>query len=144
MAPWGAGFRRLALVPFLALRVLAWTVWIFIGSLIAHKLVWVDPSPAPLREPDFWWSVAFSFGVSLTVTFMLTISQLLGPGVLWDLVRGRYHRPRIDERAVAFIDLKGSTALAEKIGPEHFLEAMGRFVDLVSREARASGGTVYG
>ncbi len=144
MAPWGAAFRRLALVPFLALRLLAWTVWIFLGCLIAHQLVWVDPSPAPLREPDFWWSVGFSFAVSLSVTFLLTISQLLGPGVLWDLVRGRYHHPRTDERAVAFIDLKGSTALAEQIGPERFLEAMGRFVALVSSEARASEGTVYG
>ena len=143
-APWGAGFRRLPLAPFMVIRVTVWGVWILVGSLIANLTVWVTPAPDPLAEPDFWWTFVFSLAVSASVTFMMTVSQLLGPGVLGDLIIGRYHRPRTDERAVAFIDLKGSTALADRIGPERFFDAMSRFAALVSDEVRASGGKIYG
>lgn len=143
-APAGARFRRLPLAPFMLLRVTGWTAWIIAGALIANATVWTTPSDAPFAEPDFWWTVGFSFLVSMSVTFILTVSQLLGPGVLGDLMMGRYHRPRTEERAVAFIDLKGSTALAARIGPERFLAVMARFASLVSAEVRAAGGQTYG
>lgn len=145
MQDWpGAWIRRLPLAPFLLIRTAAWSGWILLGSLIANATVWVTASPTPLSEPDFWWTVGFSYAVALSVLVLMSVSQLLGPGVLADLLIGRYHRPRTEERAVAFIDLKGSTALAEAIGPERFLEAMGRFADAVSEMARDSGGSIYG
>jgi len=142
-APWGAAFRRQPLLIFMGGRLLVWAGWIVAGSLIANQTVWITPVAEPLAEPDFWWTIGFSFLISTVATATLTISQLLGPGVLADLMLGRYHSPQTAERAVAFIDLKGSTALAERIGPERFLEAMSRFVTLVSTEIRAVEGRVY-
>jgi adenylate cyclase len=142
--PAGAGWRRLPLAGFMAARIGVWGAWIVIGSLIANATVWETPAPSPFVEPDFWWTIGFSFAIATVASISISISQLLGPGMLWNLIRGRYYRPRTEEMAVAFIDMKGSTALAERIGPEHFFEAMTRFAALVSDAIQLSGGTIYG
>jgi len=142
-APAGAAYRRWPLLPFILGRLSIWGAWIFVGSLIANETVWLTTSETPLREPDFWWTVGFSFLVSTSAAFLLTVSQLLGPGVLADMMMGRYHRPRTEDRAVAFVDLKGSTALAERIGTEAFFDAMTDFADLVAAAVRRSDGQIY-
>src|SRR5215468_1160218 len=62
-------------------------------------------------------SVIFSFVTTWFFIFMLQISQIIGGRTLRDWVMGRYHRPRREERFFLFIDIAGSTALAERIGP---------------------------
>ncbi len=56
---------------------------------------------------------------------------------------GRYHRPRSEERFFLFVDIVGSTALAERIGPA----AVHRFLDRVFRLASDPiddyGGEIY-
>ena len=142
-APAGQWLRRTPLWQFLALRFGSWAVWIFLGSLIANRLVWTAPLDDPLASGDFWLSIAFSFAAGLTSVFVLTVDGLLGRGVLVNLLRGRYHRPSVEERAVVFLDLKNSTGLTERLGPERFLDLLGRFIALVSQEVRRAGGATY-
>ncbi len=142
-APAGQRLRRRPLWQFLTLRFGAWSLWILLGSLIANRFVWAAPLADPLAQADFWLSIAFSFAAGLTCIFLLTVDELLGPGVLVNLLRGRYHRPLTEERAVVFLDMKNSTGLAERLGPERFLDLLVRFVDLVSEEVRRAGGATY-
>lgn len=62
-------------------------------------------------------SIIFSFAVTGAVIFLLQISQIVGGRTLRDWVMGRYHRPRREERFFLFVDIAGSTTLAERIGP---------------------------
>ena len=142
-APTGQRFRRRPLWQFLALRFGAWAAWILLGTLIANQLVWAEPLAEPLATGRFWLSIAFSFAIGLTSVFLLTVDELLGPGVLINLLRGRYHRPSTEERAVVFLDMKNSTGLTERLGPERFLDLLGRFVAMVSQEVRRAGGATY-
>jgi len=50
------------------------------------------------------------------INFALEIERLVGPGNLWRLLIGSYRRPREEERIFLFMDLKGSTTIAEKLG----------------------------
>jgi adenylate cyclase len=52
----------------------------------------------------------------LALTFLLEIRRKVGPGNLWALLTGRYHRPREESRVFLFLDLKGSTSIAERLG----------------------------
>jgi adenylate cyclase len=52
----------------------------------------------------------------LSLTFLLEVRRKVGPGNIWPLLIGRYHRPREENRVFLFLDLKGSTALAERLG----------------------------
>ena len=60
--------------------------------------------------------VSFAFG------FFKTVDRKFGPGNLWKLIAGTYHHPREEELVFMFLDLKGSTALAERLGHMKFSE----------------------
>jgi adenylate cyclase len=58
--------------------------------------------------------------VVVWVNFLLEIRSLVGQGNLWRLVTGHYRRPRAEERVFLFMDLVGSTSIAEKLGHERY------------------------
>ncbi len=61
----------------------------------------------------------FSFFVFL-MNFIIVINKKFGPGVLIDLLRGKYYHPREEQLILLFIDLKGSTTIAESMGHEKY------------------------
>jgi adenylate cyclase len=50
------------------------------------------------------------------LAFILEVRRKVGPGNLGALLTGRYHRPREEDRVFLFLDLKGSTSIAEQLG----------------------------
>jgi adenylate cyclase len=79
-------------------------------------------------EEAFWrlgifysnWSVytiiLYAVLVSVAINFVKLVSRKFGPGVLIDLLKGKYHTPQEEERIFMFLDLKASTTYAEKLG----------------------------
>ena len=61
------------------------------------------------------WMVYFLLTV-LLMNFIVQINRKLGPGNLKNLVLGKYHRPKDEHRIFLFLDLKGSTTIAENLG----------------------------
>ena len=47
---------------------------------------------------------------------MLDVNRLLGQNVLLNFITGRYHQPRLEERVFLFLDMVGSTGIAERLG----------------------------
>jgi len=104
--------------PFLVTLLVKGLVY---GSLIAFVNV-VEPGTWLLGVPRGTGrlqlvSAVFSFVATAAFIFMLQISQIIGQRTLRDWVLGRYHRPRHEDRFFLFIDIAGSTTLAERIGP---------------------------
>ncbi|MBI1193952.1 MAG: adenylate/guanylate cyclase domain-containing protein [Bacteroidetes bacterium] len=62
--------------------------------------------------------------ISFFTMFMLQINDKFGPGVLWKFLMGQYHQPRQEERIFLFLDMKSSTAIAEKIGNEQYFRLL--------------------
>jgi adenylate cyclase len=56
----------------------------------------------------------------LGLAFLLEVRRKVGPGNLSALLTGRYHRPRQEDRIFLFLDLKGSTAIAERLGHSRY------------------------
>jgi adenylate cyclase len=61
-------------------------------------------------------TIVFSSAAALGVNFLIQVSNLLGPRTLINFFTGRYHRPRQENRFVLFVDITGSTSLAERLG----------------------------
>lgn len=61
-------------------------------------------------------TIVFSGAASLAVNFVLQVSNLLGPRTLVNFFTGRYHEPSQENRFVLFVDIAGSTGLAERLG----------------------------
>jgi adenylate cyclase len=110
--------RAVEQAPFL---VTLFTKGLLYGSLIALTNV-VEPGTllvgVPRATPTLQAvSVLFSFAVTGAVIFILQISRIIGARTLRDWVLGRYHRPHREDRFFLFVDIAGSTMLAERIGP---------------------------
>jgi adenylate cyclase len=60
----------------------------------------------------------------LFINFILQVNRKFGPGNLIKLTTGKYCTPKIENRIFMFLDLKGSTSIAEKLGHEKYSELM--------------------
>jgi adenylate cyclase len=70
-------------------------------------------------EPDrssFWTATIYSAAISIAINLQLAIGNLIGPRALSNFITGRYHVPVTENRFVLFVDIAGSTGLAERLG----------------------------
>jgi hypothetical protein len=121
--------RQLPFLPYLALRSLLYPGIILLVLIASNLRVGITRA-----------DIAFSLAMSLGFNLLLGVNDLLGPGVLFAFVAGRYYHPRREERILLFIDMRASTAVAERLGEEHFLDFLNRFItdlSLVIAEAGA-------
>lgn len=75
--------------------------------------------------------------------FLLQMSRLIGDRTLRDILFGRYHRPRAEERFFLFVDIAGLTPLAERIGPNAVHRFLGEVFRLASDPIDDHDGEVY-
>lgn len=68
----------------------------------------------------FYLLVVYYFFMTLVISFIIQVNKKYGPGILLPLLLGRYRDPREEERIFMFMDLKSSTATAEKLGHLHY------------------------
>lgn len=64
----------------------------------------------------FYLLLIYYFFMNLVISFINQVNKKYGPGVLLPLLLGRYRHPKEEERIFMFMDLKSSTATAEKLG----------------------------
>lgn len=68
-------------------------------------------------------------GVSVVTIIALQVNKKYGPGVFRNFLLGRYFHPKKEERIFMFLDLKGSTSIAEKLGEEKFFNFIKDFYE---------------
>jgi adenylate cyclase len=124
-APIGAPFRRTPFLLHLCLKALVYLI-VFLGAVAASQWMTSD-------EFAFWirtrpGDILFFFAVSLVISFLFDVNRLLGQNVLLSFMTGRYFRPRVEQRVFLLIDMKNSTAAAERLGEVDFHRLLNRFV----------------
>jgi len=77
----------------------------------------------------FWGAMIFSVGFLVVINLVLGIANIIGPRAFLNLFAGRYHAPVEENRFVLFVDIAGSTGLAERLGGV----AIHRLLDLTFR-----------
>jgi adenylate cyclase len=133
----GGFIRPLPFLAYFALRSV-----LYVGVIVLVMVVLNEAAGAGfagVRAFDLIVSVLVTVGVIL----LLSVNDLLGPGVLFAFAAGRYHNPRIEERALLFIDMRASTAIAERLGELHYLRLLNRFVGDVSFAVAEAGGGIH-
>lgn len=101
---------------YLSIVLGAWVANLMVNGLAVAKLSFI----AVVKDVRVAEGVLFAFPLLLLFSFLSGISQKLGPGVLGNWVIGRYHHPRQEDRVFMFLDLRGSTTLAETMGDLKF------------------------
>jgi adenylate cyclase len=136
---------RLRATPFLvhlAIKTVIYLAVILFGLVIG---AWLFPAPS---EVGVWWpiqrgDVLFAVAAVLAIRFIDDINHLLGQNVLLNFITGRYHRPRLEQRVFLFIDIEGSTALAERLGELAFHRLVSRFVVDITVPIVAAYGEIH-
>lgn len=86
--------------------------------------------------------VVWYFIVIMTI-FLLDVSEKYGSGVLAKLLMGKYHKPTKEDRIFMFLDLRSSTAIAERIGDELYFRMIRYFYELANEVIINNRGEIY-
>lgn len=136
--------RRLLARPFLLVvfgKALVYfvIVGLVIGGRVGPQVAMLAASPALAAQLAEQVVTGFPRGLMIViaslVTFLLVLlrhaAQIVGDRSFRDITLGRYHRPRSEERFFLFVDVVGSTPVAERMGPL----AVHRYLDRVFQVA---------
>ena len=138
MGPPGAPLRRASFPVHVAIKTGIYLIVILFALAVG---AWAFPAPnEPIIQRQ---DVVFSLVASFVVVFMFDINRLLGQNVLINFITGRYHQPRLEERVFLFIDMEGSTGIAERLGALAFHRLLNRFVIDVSEPIVAARGEIH-
>ena len=141
-----AWFRRRRFVVDLAISSVTVVALFLIGRGVGQVLTTLDPSRfvASLGEPHLlYYALPYFVVLAVAMLFALQMNRMIGANVLRYFVAGRYHRPTAEERIFLFLDLEGSTTLAERLGSARYFELLRRFVDDLTDPIVASRGEIY-
>ena len=79
----------------------------------------------------------------LAANFLLEVRRKVGPGRLWALLTGKYHRPRDEERVFLFLDLRSSTTIAEELGHNRYSQLLRECFHDLTEFILKSGAEIY-
>lgn len=143
-SPRGHWFRQL---PFLATMTMRFLVTLLIVMLSIRLAPIIFPH---LSDGNFSWmdkdtsSAVILASLAVFIFSLVTeISRLLGRGVLGNFVRGRYHHPREEDLTLLYIDIIGSTGMAERIGPTAFHALLDTFARDLGEVVLEHGGQIH-
>lgn len=135
------GGRRLPFMTAMALRTILYGIAI-LAALLVFPWLFLGRDPS-LSRPGILGDIAFSIAAGFVFVSVMSVAQLIGPKTLVSLLAGRYYYPREEQRIVLFLDLLGSTAIAERIGNVGFHALLSETFSRLSRVVTDCGGEVY-
>jgi adenylate cyclase len=138
----GHALDRAPFVVALALRLLVYGVVVvaIVGGRLGRRLAVALAEPVLGPDPALTGHIVGSPAAQQVMVavvmlgagiLLLQIGRIVGDQTLRDIVLGRYHRSRPEERFFLFVDIVGSTPLAERVG----IDAVHRFLGEVFRLA---------
>jgi adenylate cyclase len=73
-------------------------------------------SSLKISGQNFWSGVISSAVIAVLMNLVFGIANIVGPRAFLNFITGRYHSPVEEDRFVLFVDIAGSTGLAERLG----------------------------
>ena len=122
-------FTKRSFLYLVLLKAISYTLllsfWLIIGNALWEvysepQVSFVGGALMYITQPIYLINFITIFVVILVYSSLHQINSLHRKGELLSFVIGRYHRPVEVERVFAFIDLKGSTSIAENLGHQRF------------------------
>ncbi|MEQ8926905.1 MAG: adenylate/guanylate cyclase domain-containing protein [Fulvivirga sp.] len=109
---------------------------------VFSKQAWLEVLEAfqtpSLLIPFFFWMAV----VIMTFIF-LQVNDKYGPGVFKKFLLGKYFHPTREERIFMFLDLRSSTAIAEKLGEEKYFNFIREVFKIVTPAILKNEGEIY-
>jgi len=136
-------FRRKPFFITLLIKTVFTTLIIVAVLLIGGLIIFPERLAEENAVRFFFIDVAVAFSLGLAFQLVLAVRTIVGGRVLGNLIIGRYHRPLEEDRIFLFLDLAGSTELAERMGDITAQEMITRFFFDVAQATVAYGGETH-
>lgn len=134
-------------------------VFLFVVTLVSVLMGWIIvpiQTGKPINHPDsreafgvfmrdsshIKATMAWSFVVGIT-QLMLQVNNKFGQANFWNIIRGRYNRPKEEKRIFMFLDINSSTTIAEKLGDENYHSLLKDFFADITTPILENKGTIY-
>ena len=142
LRPW---FRSVSFLWDLALNSFALLVIFLVARALGSTITSMNPARffGSMSDPHLLYALPFFVVVAVAVQFMVQMSRIIGGNALLYFVGGAYREPVREERIFLFVDLVGSTKLAEELGSARYYELLRRFVDDLTEPILESRGEIY-
>ena len=140
---------RLRFLPYLGVKTAVLLAAMFLAfavlnvlDVVLEGITWAEYGEA-LTSRESIRGLLEALLVLGGLLFVVELDRILGPGVLKGLVSGRYHRPRSEERIFMFLDLKGSTGIAERMEAARYFEFLQMSFASMSEAILESNAEIY-
>lgn len=143
-----AALRALARLPFAAVVLLKTVAY---GGMVSLYGLLLTRTARHLLVESGMFSprtsllagVGFALGITALFVLVLQATALVGRRTFRDLLLGRYRRPREERRFFLFVDVVGSTAIAERLGPLKAHQFLARVFGLAAEPIAAAQGEIH-
>ena len=118
--------RRRSFSALILIKTLLYIIGILFSVVIVFAIFKIFKIvPPEMMDSIKMYNLSFSFLFSvivyliimvLFINFLLQINRKFGYGVLFYMLSGKYHKPRIESRIFMFLDMKDSTGCVERLG----------------------------
>jgi len=145
----GTSMKRGLRLPFVAVVLLKTLAYAGIVSIVvvgAPQLARIFPGvlrAVPLARHTELITIGFSLMMTLVFVIILQAASLVGRRTFRNLVLGRYRQPRPERRFFLFVDVIGSTAIAERLGPLQAHRFLAAVFSATAEPIAASRGEIY-
>lgn len=140
-------FMLKSVIYILAILILVAAFSVITTSVIQniglfHPMVWNNLHT--FFTDMMFWAIMVYIGAVFSVAILITeMSHHLGDGVFRKFLFGKYQRPREEERIFMFLDMKGSTTLAENMGHMEYFNFLNDYYADISEAIIATEGEIY-
>ena len=140
-----ARFRQLGFGATLVINSSIVLALFLVGRAVGQVITTLQPRRllTSFGDAHLVYALPFFVVLALTIQFLLQMNRMIGANVLRYFVTGVYHRPRKEERIFLFLDLEGSTQLAERLGSATYFELLRHFVDDLTEPILDAEGEIY-
>lgn len=135
-------WRRLALGRAILVRTAVYAP-AATGVYLAVSAAFSPWIPWSLQRGMILPSLGIAVASLLVASAVIALIRLMGFRVLRNLVSGRYHRPFEEDRIFLFLDLVGSTTIAERIGHLRYHSFLHDFIEDLEDPLLEFDGDVY-
>jgi adenylate cyclase len=142
---WRPWFRRLGFVKALVLSSVIVLALFLVGRAAGLVVTSLDPRRflTSFTDAHLAYAMPYFVLVAVAVQFVLQMNRIIGANVLRYFVAGVYHQPKLEDRIFLFLDLEGSTQLAERLGSVRYFDLLRHFVDDLTEPVLEAGGEIY-
>ena len=134
----------------------SYTIVFFTVSFLTSLFFIIEESGYELSNPELWnlifaemtnmptlQNYPFWLLVVIGTMFILIISDKFGTGVFKSMITGKYFQPQREERVFMFLDLRSSTAIAEKLGEVQYFKFLNDAFRFATSGIISSQGQIY-